>query len=110
MGAPGNKIAVHDVAAGDAETVASVRSQREATPLYVSRIKVHPARIAGTFRRIKWAILAFCLTVYYVAPWLRWDRGPNAPHQALLIDCPAVALISSGSKSGRRKSITLPAC
>jgi len=88
MGAPGNKIAVHDVAAGDAETVASVRSQREATPLYVSRIKVHPARIAGTFRRIKWAILALCLTVYYVAPWLRWDRGPNAPHQALLIDLP----------------------
>jgi cytochrome c oxidase accessory protein FixG len=26
------------------------------------------------------------LGVYYVTPWLRWDRGPNAPDQAVLID------------------------
>ncbi|HLI14368.1 MAG TPA: cytochrome c oxidase accessory protein CcoG [Alphaproteobacteria bacterium] len=57
-------------------------------PRYADRIKVYPQRIDGRFRRIKWAILAFCLTVYYVAPWLRWDRGPNAPGQALLIDLP----------------------
>jgi cytochrome c oxidase accessory protein FixG len=70
------------------EAVVSVRAQRETTPLYISRIKVHPQKIAGTFRRIKWAVLVFCLTVYYVAPWLRWDRGLNAPDQALLIDMP----------------------
>lgn len=28
------------------------------------------------------------LAIYYLAPWLRWDRGPNAPDQAILIDIP----------------------
>jgi cytochrome c oxidase accessory protein FixG len=26
------------------------------------------------------------LTIYYVTPWLRWDRGPHAPNQAVLVD------------------------
>ena len=29
------------------------------------------------------------LALYYVGPWLRWDRGPAHPTQALLIDMPA---------------------
>src|SRR6185436_6604484 len=28
------------------------------------------------------------LGIYYLAPWLPWDRGPGAPNQALLIDMP----------------------
>src|SRR5690606_40410868 len=28
----------------------------------------------------------FCLVIYYGLPWLRWDRGPGAPDQALLLD------------------------
>ena len=28
------------------------------------------------------------LGIYYLAPWLRWDRGPHAPDQAILIDIP----------------------
>ncbi|MCC7049632.1 MAG: cytochrome c oxidase accessory protein CcoG [Alphaproteobacteria bacterium] len=32
--------------------------------------------------------MAAMLAVYYLAPWLRWDRGPNAPGQAILIDFP----------------------
>jgi len=55
-------------------------------PLYADRVKVYPRAVSGTFRRFKWAILAFCLAVYYLLPWVRWDRGPNAPDQALLID------------------------
>src|SRR5690606_3240611 len=35
---------------------------------------------------IKWAVLTFCLVIYYGLPWLRWDRGPGAPDQALLLD------------------------
>ncbi len=27
-----------------------------------------------------------CLAIYYLAPFLRWDRGLNAPDQAILID------------------------
>ena len=26
------------------------------------------------------------LSIYYGTPWLRWDRGPHAPDQAILID------------------------
>lgn len=70
------------------EDVASVRVQKEAGPLYADRIKVYPKKLSGQFRRAKWAILAFCLTLYYVMPWVRWDRGPGAPNQALLIDLP----------------------
>ena len=28
------------------------------------------------------------LGIYYLAPWVRWDRGFNAPDQAILIDIP----------------------
>jgi cytochrome c oxidase accessory protein FixG len=66
----------------------STRTQRAAMPLYATRIKVYPKDIKGTFRRVKWAVLVACLAIYYVAPWLRWDRGPGAPDQALLIDLP----------------------
>ncbi len=26
------------------------------------------------------------LGIYYITPWIRWDRGPNLPDQAVLID------------------------
>ena len=42
----------------------------------------------GTFRRIKWAVLVVTLGIYYLLPFVRWDRGPNAPDQAVLIDLP----------------------
>ncbi|WP_207462656.1 cytochrome c oxidase accessory protein CcoG [Azospirillum sp. SYSU D00513] len=54
--------------------------------LYASRVKVHPKAVHGRFRRLKWMVLSVCLLVYYALPWLRWDRGPGAPDQALLID------------------------
>jgi cytochrome c oxidase accessory protein FixG len=31
-------------------------------------------------------VLALCLAAYYLVPWLRWDRGPGAPDQAVLVD------------------------
>ncbi len=30
--------------------------------------------------------MIFTLGIYYVTPWIRWDRGPNLPDQAVLID------------------------
>jgi cytochrome c oxidase accessory protein FixG len=54
--------------------------------LYASRTKIHPRRASGDFRRLKWLIMAVTLGIYYVAPWLRWDRGPYAPDQAILVD------------------------
>jgi len=57
--------------------------------LYADRIRVYPARVAGSFRRFKWVALVVLLGIYYIGPWLRWDRGPGAPDQALLIDMPS---------------------
>jgi cytochrome c oxidase accessory protein FixG len=57
-------------------------------PLYESRKAIYPQSVSGTFRTIKWALLIFCLAVYYFLPFVRWDRGPDAPGQAVLVDFP----------------------
>lgn len=54
--------------------------------LFAERIKVYPRAVTGFWRRVKWWVVALLLTAYYVGPWIRWDRGPGAPDQALLID------------------------
>jgi len=64
------------------------REEQKQQPLYAGRVKVYPKSVRGTIRRIKWAVLIVLLGLYYLAPWLRWDRGPGVPDQALLIDLP----------------------
>ncbi|MDP3262348.1 MAG: cytochrome c oxidase accessory protein CcoG [Tabrizicola sp.] len=54
--------------------------------LYAAREPVFPRRVKGAFRTLKWWIMAVTLGIYYVTPWLRWDRGPNLPDQAVLVD------------------------
>ncbi|MBT8431867.1 MAG: cytochrome c oxidase accessory protein CcoG [Altererythrobacter sp.] len=54
--------------------------------LYAKSETVHNQRIDGPFRRFKWFMMIVTLTIYYVTPWLRWDRGPFAPDQAVLVD------------------------
>ena len=68
----------------------SIRRGRMAddAPLYAARRKIYPQRVSGTYRRIKWAVLFVTLGIYYFLPFVRWDRGPNAPDQAVLIDLP----------------------
>jgi len=63
-------------------------NKRERRGLYAKRKKIHPRRARGTFRKVKWIVMAVTLAIYYLAPWIRWDRGPNAPDQAILIDLP----------------------
>ncbi len=58
-------------------------------PLYEPRRKMYPQSTHGTFRRVKWAVLLVTLGIYYILPFVRWDRGPNAPSQAVLVDFPA---------------------
>src|SRR6187455_2960818 len=55
-------------------------------PLYVAQKKVYPQSVSGTFRRTKWGLMAFCLGVYYLLPFVRWNRGLGAPDQAVLVD------------------------
>ncbi len=54
--------------------------------LYQAREPIFPRRVSGKFRNLKWAIMALALAIYYITPWLRWDRGPNMPDQAVLVD------------------------
>lgn len=57
-------------------------------PLYAPQKKIYPQGVSGTFRRIKWGLMALCLGVYYLLPLVRWNRGLGAPDQAVLIDFP----------------------
>jgi len=54
--------------------------------LYAAHRKVYPKGVAGPVRRAKWAVLGLLLGLYYLLPWVRWDRGPDAPNQAVLAD------------------------
>jgi len=42
--------------------------------------------VFGRIRSIKWSLLIATLGVYYLLPWIRWDRGPGMPDQAVLAD------------------------
>jgi cytochrome c oxidase accessory protein FixG len=55
-------------------------------PLYAPRKQIYPQSVKGRFRTIKWIVLFVTLGIYYLLPFIRWDRGPNAPDQAILVD------------------------
>ncbi|MFC3052758.1 cytochrome c oxidase accessory protein CcoG [Kordiimonas pumila] len=57
--------------------------------LFVKKERIFPKRVWGKFRKIKWLSMVTLLGIYYLAPFIRWDRGPHAPDQAILIDMPA---------------------
>lgn len=54
--------------------------------LYAAREPVFPRRVKGRFRTLKWWIMGVTLGIYYLTPWIRFDRGPNLPDQAVLVD------------------------
>ena len=54
--------------------------------LYAAREPIFPRRVSGRFRSLKWVIMAVTLGIYYVTPWIRWDRGESLPDQAVLLD------------------------
>lgn len=63
-----------------------IKTEDRPASLYAKREPVFNRRVDGKFRRVKWAIMAVCLVIYWVTPWIRWDRGPYAPDQAVLVD------------------------
>ncbi|MCV0397171.1 MAG: cytochrome c oxidase accessory protein CcoG [Rhizobiaceae bacterium] len=67
----------------DAQAINSAHIRQ---PLYAPRRKIFPKRVQGTFRRFKWLVMLVTLGIYYLTPWIRWDRGPHAPDQAVLVD------------------------
>ena len=62
-------------------------TQPSAPPsLYAAREPIFPKRVYGKFRNLKWVIMIITLGIYYLTPWIRWDRGPELPDQAVLVD------------------------
>ena len=53
---------------------------------YASHKKAYPRTFNGDFRKLKWLISLILLGIYLFVPWIRWDRGSDAPSQAVLID------------------------
>jgi len=72
------------IAQSDTPTVAGANRA-----LYAERVKIYPKEAHGRFRAAKWIVMAVTLGIYYLLPWLRWDRGPHLPDQAVLLDLPA---------------------
>ncbi|MFQ5643749.1 MAG: cytochrome c oxidase accessory protein CcoG [Thiogranum sp.] len=53
--------------------------------LYQPRIQIYPRSVKGRFRNFKWSVLGFAYSVYFLLPWLRWERN-TGPDQAVLFD------------------------
>ena len=53
---------------------------------YASHRKIHPKAVRGRFRRLKSGLGAVLLALFALLPFLRWDRGPGVPDQAVLFD------------------------
>ncbi len=70
---------------GDGFPVQAVNRKQD-RELYAGRKKIYPKLAHGIFRRLKWLVMAVTLGIYYGLPWLRWNRGPDLPDQAVLLD------------------------
>ncbi|WP_028002372.1 cytochrome c oxidase accessory protein CcoG [Sinorhizobium arboris] len=66
-----------------------ISAARVGRPLYEKRRKIFPKRAEGRFRRFKWLVMLVTLSIYYLTPWIRWDRSTHAPDQAVLVDLAA---------------------
>jgi cytochrome c oxidase accessory protein FixG len=53
--------------------------------LYAARTHIFPRSVSGRFRRLKWAVVVLAYGVYFLLPWLRWEREVGAD-QAVLFD------------------------
>jgi cytochrome c oxidase accessory protein FixG len=61
-------------------------NSKAARELYKKRTPIYPKISGGPFRTLKWGAMIVLLAIYYLTPWIRWDRGAGAPDQAVLID------------------------
>ncbi|MEZ6024037.1 MAG: cytochrome c oxidase accessory protein CcoG [Hyphomonadaceae bacterium] len=61
-------------------------NSKEARQLYKKREQIYPKLAHGFFRNLKWVAMVVLLGIYYITPWIRWDRGIDRPDQAVLVD------------------------
>ena len=62
------------------------RAKARGTGLYKARVPIYPKLVHGPWRWLKWALLIAMLAIYYVTPWIRWERPGALPDQAVLVD------------------------
>jgi cytochrome c oxidase accessory protein FixG len=74
--------------AGPVSVAAHARKQagKGGDGLYKPRVQIYPKRVNGQWRMIKWALMAVTLAIYYITPWIRWERPGSLPDQAVLVD------------------------
>ena len=78
--------AVNEAAEGVGVIDAAPVNSASARELYKKREPIYPKLVHGKFRALKWILLIATLGVYYLLPWVRWQRGAGEPNQAVLID------------------------
>lgn len=61
-------------------------NSKEARELYKKREQIYPKLAHGFYRNLKWAAMIVLLGIYYITPWIRWDRGVDRVDQAVLVD------------------------
>ncbi len=64
------------------------RQREKAKPkgLYQARVPIYPKLVQGPWRTLKWGLLIAMLAIYYITPWIRWERPGALPDQAVLVD------------------------
>ena len=73
-------------ARGPVSAAGRQRAKQQAGGLYKPRVPIYPKLVHGPWRWLKWALLIAMLAIYYVTPWIRWERPGALPDQAVLID------------------------
>ncbi|MBF0147357.1 MAG: cytochrome c oxidase accessory protein CcoG [Magnetococcales bacterium] len=56
--------------------------------LYSDWKKLYPRYQSGFFRNLRWSLILLWLGIYYILPFIRWERPGNLPNQAVLFDLP----------------------
>lgn len=56
--------------------------------LFEAKKRLYPQKVKGKIRNIKSILNIVFLTIFFLSPFLRFERGNGAPNQAILIDLP----------------------
>ena len=73
-------------ARGPISTAERQRAKQRGGGLYKPRVPIYPKLVHGPWRWLKWVLLIAMLGIYYVTPWIRWERPGALPDQAVLVD------------------------
>ncbi|MBF0614311.1 MAG: cytochrome c oxidase accessory protein CcoG [Magnetococcales bacterium] len=60
----------------------------ETTSLYADWKKIYPRYQSGFFRSLRLWVYGLELAIFFLLPWMRWDRPAGLPDQAVLFDLP----------------------